>query len=81
MDTSDEKFWKTQWGESAWFSSFSSIATLIRNSVSVKVNSVIKDPNGRYLILSAFLNNISMTLVNLYGPNQDDPDFFTGSVW
>ena len=75
-------FWKTQWGESAWFSSFSSnsrgAAILIRNSVSVKVNSVIEDPNGRYLILSALLNDISMTLVNLYGPNQDDPDFLLG---
>ena len=81
-DTSDENFWKTQWGESAWFSSFSSnsrgVAILIRNSVSVKVNSVIKDPNGRYLILSALLNDNSMTLVNLYGPNQDDPDFLLG---
>ena len=51
-DITDENFWKTQWWESAWFSSFSSnsrgVAILIRNSVSVKVNSVIKDPNGRF---------------------------------
>ena len=54
-DIKDEKFWNTQWGESAWFSSFASnsrgVAILIRNSVSVQVNNIVKDPNGRYLIL------------------------------
>ena len=40
----DEDFWKSQWGEHAWFASYASnsrgVATLIRNSVSLKINSV-----------------------------------------
>ena len=57
-DKKDENVWKTQWGESSWFSSYSSnsrgVAILIRNSVSIKVNSSFYDPNGRFLILNVF---------------------------
>ena len=34
------------------------------------------DPNGRYLIISASINEVPLVLVNLYGPNNDDPNFF-----
>ena len=63
----------------SWFSSYSSnsrgVAILIRNSVSMKVNSSFYDPNGRFLILNVLLNYVSVTLVNIYAPNNDDPDF------
>ena len=40
----DEQFWKTQWGEHAWFSNHTSnsrgVAILIRNSVPLKLTSV-----------------------------------------
>ena len=79
-DKNYENFWKNQWGELAWFSSYSSnsrgVAILIRNTISVKVDSMFKDPNGRFLILNAFLNDLFVTLVNVYAPNNDDPDFF-----
>ena len=78
-DKNDEKFWKPQWGEQGWFASFSSnsrgVAILIRNSVSVKVNSYFCDPNGIFLFLNATLNDIPVTLVNIYAPNNDDPHF------
>ena len=79
-DKKDESSWKSQWGEFAFFSSFSSnskgVAILIRNNVSVKVLSLFSDPEGRFLILRAVLNKLQMTLVNIYAPNKDDPDFF-----
>lgn len=78
-DKTDEAFWKSQWGEFGWFASFSSnsrgVAILIRNSISVKVFSVFCDPNGRFLILNGKLNDVPVTLVNIYAPNKDDPDF------
>ena len=77
---SDEQFWKQQWGEKAWFSSHASnsrgVAILIRNRVSLVLNSSFIDPDGRYLILSATINEVPVILVNLYGPNNDDPNFF-----
>ena len=57
------------------------VAILVRNSVSIKVNSCFKDPNGRVLILQAVVNNSALTLVNLYAPNNDDPDFLFRSFW
>ena len=76
----DETFWKSQWGEHAWFASYASnsrgVAILVRNSVSTKVNSCFKDPNGRFLILQAVVNNSALTLVTLFAPNNDDPDFY-----
>ena len=48
----DEKFWKNQWGEHAWFSSHSSnsrgASILIRNSATPKFHSLFSDPNGRF---------------------------------
>ncbi len=76
----DEKFWKYQWGAHAWFSSFSSnsrgVAILISNSVNPVFHSYYADPDGRFLIVSVTINNLPVVLVNVYGPNNDDPDFF-----
>ena len=76
----DENFWKNQWGEHAWFSSYSSnnrgVAILIRNSAAPKFHSLFSDPNGRFLIISVTINDLHLLLVNVYGPNNDDPEFF-----
>ena len=76
----DEKFWKSQWGEHCWFTNFSSnsrgVAILIRNSISVRMKSSFYDPQGRFLILNCFLNDIHLTILNIYAPNNDDPNFF-----
>lgn len=78
-DMNDERLWKSQWGEFAFFASFTSnsrgVAILIRNSLALKVNSVFKDPNGRFLILDVMLNKLPLTLINVYAPNYDDPNF------
>ena len=76
----DEKFWKNQWGELAWFSSHSSnscgVSILIRNSVAPKFHSLFSDPNGRFIIISVTINGLPLLLVNIYGPNNDNPNFF-----
>ena len=76
----DEKFWKNQWGEHAWFSSHSSnscgVSILIRNSAAPKFHSLFSGPNGRFLIISVKINGLLLLLVNVYGPHNDDPNFF-----
>ena len=76
----DEKFWKNQWGEQIWFSSYSSnsrgVAILIRYSINLTLYSLYSDPSGRFLIMSVSINNLSLLLVNIYTPNNDDPNFF-----
>ena len=34
------------------------------------------DPNGRYIVVTGHIYSHHVTLVNVYGPNSDDPDFF-----
>ena len=76
----DELPWKQQWGEKAWFCSHTSnsrgVAILIRNNLSVVLDSVYSDPDGRVLIISASIDDVPLILVNVYGPNHDNPDFF-----
>ena len=78
-DPNDEKLWSSQWGETIVFASFNSnsrgVAILFRNSITLKIISVIKDPNGRYIVLNAKVNDLPLTLVNIYAPNSDDSNF------
>ena len=76
----DEKFWASQWGGHSWFSSFSSnsrgVAIFIKSNHHISVNSIDKDPAGRYIILNIVIDGFNLVLVNIYAPNKDDPDFF-----
>lgn len=70
-----------RWQGSVYAASFNSqargVMTLIHSSVPFQVSNTIEDKFGRYLILQGSLLEISMNLVNVYGPNVDDPNFFT----
>uniref|UniRef100_A0A8C6TVQ3 Endonuclease/exonuclease/phosphatase domain-containing protein n=1 Tax=Neogobius melanostomus TaxID=47308 RepID=A0A8C6TVQ3_9GOBI len=46
-------------------------------SISIVKGEPKLDPEGRYLIIEGSYNGKPLTLVNIYGPIQDDPDFFT----
>ena len=37
---------------------------------------MIFDPEGRYVILDALFDGFHLILVNVYAPNNDDPNFF-----
>ena len=50
---------------------------MIRKNIPFIHSQTISDQRGRYLIVSGTLNSISLTLVNVYGPNFDDPLFFS----
>ena len=75
-----EKYWLAEWGYTGWFSSFRSnargVAILFKNSFSFECHKYIEDPEGRYGILDVSIMKTKFTLVAIYGPNQDDPNFF-----
>lgn len=51
--------------------------TLTNNNFEYTVLNVKSDPNGNYIVSSILVDNkYSLTIVNLYGPNRDSPDFF-----
>uniref|UniRef100_H3AE03 Endonuclease/exonuclease/phosphatase domain-containing protein n=1 Tax=Latimeria chalumnae TaxID=7897 RepID=H3AE03_LATCH len=49
------------------------VLTLFHRSINFKTENIIMDPMGRYVIRD--LEHV--TLVNIYGPNKDEPTFFT----
>lgn len=52
--------------------------TLFNNNIEYKLSKVKVDSCGNYIISKIlFANKYCITLVNLYGPNKDNPEFFT----
>ena len=49
---------------------------LLNNNFEYKVEKVISDTNGNFILLDINLEGKKFTLVNLYGPNDDKPKFY-----
>ena len=73
--------WKSQWGYEAFFSSLDSkncgVITPFNNTFEYVLHNVISAQRGRYIILDISIFQQRCTLVTLYGPNADSPEFFT----
>ena len=50
---------------------------LMNNNFKYKVERVKTDKNGYYIILDINIQGKRIASVNLYGPNQDNPNFYT----
>ena len=48
---------------------------LLNNNFEQKVKRIKTDKNGNYIILDMVIEEKEITLVNLYGPNEDNPQF------
>lgn len=57
-------------------SSSRGVAILFKKNIEYKVHKVISDNDGNFLILDLTIQTKRLTLVNLYGPNKDKPEFF-----
>lgn len=68
------------WIGEVYHSAFSSkargAAILLRKGLPFTQKQTIADKEGRYVILIGEIYNLSLTLVNLYAPNTDNPVFF-----
>ena len=53
------------------------MAILFNNNFDFKVNKILKDKDGNYLIVNIMVSDKPITLINIYGPNRDNPDFYT----
>ena len=49
---------------------------LLNNNFDQQVESIKTDPNGNYIILNMTIQGKKVTLVNIYGPNEDNPQFY-----
>ena len=75
-----EKSIYSEWNGECFYSNGKSnargVAILIRNALNVKVNNVLKDDNGNFLLLELVFNGMCFLLANIYAPNTDCPEFF-----
>lgn len=68
------------WGFNCYFSNFNSqsrgVSILINNNFDFHFKSLTKDETGNFLILDFTSYDTDLTLVCLYGPNKDSPEFY-----
>ena len=78
---------KTEWGGQARFASFTSqargVAIFFRKDLAINIveNSIYADPTGNLIILNLQYESYTITLGCIYGPNQDNPDFYKQIVF
>ena len=73
-------FIKAEWGYEAYFSSYTTnsrgVMFLINTNFEQKVKRIKTDENGNFMILVMVIEDKEVTLVNIYGPNNDNPQFY-----
>ena len=71
---------RCRWIQHIYHSKFSvkarGTAILICSGVPFKHLSTIVDRDRRYVIVVGEIHSTPITLLNVYGPNNDDPEFF-----
>ena len=75
-----ETLWSSEWGYYAIFSSFSNasvgVGILFNNNFTFQILKSYSDPVGRFIIIDIHTENKTLTLANIYAPNNDDSFFF-----
>ena len=76
-----ENYILAEWGYEGYFSSYKSnsrgVAILFNNNFEFKVKKILKDKSGNYIIMLVEIQGENVLLVNIYGPNKDDPEFYS----
>ena len=71
---------QSEWGYEVYFNSFTSqsrgIAIFLNNNFDYKVHNKLDDTSGNFLALEITFSNTRVSLVVIYGPNEDDPQFY-----
>lgn len=68
--------WIGQIYHSSYTSKFRATAIILRKGIPFKHKNTIADKDGRYVIVSGEIYFTPLTMVNIYAPNFDNPQFF-----
>ena len=75
-----ELYVKSEWGFRLYMSPYKrnsrGVVVLINNTFEHEIGRIKKDPNGNFIIIELTILGKKITLVNLYGPNDDKPQFY-----
>lgn len=70
---------ETQWGYKCIFNSFKSnsrgVSIFFNNSFEFKIHNEMRDDDGNLLAIDTTIEDNHVTLINIYGPNADNPGF------
>ena len=69
--------WKGDCILNGYSSNSRGVAILFNTNFEYKILSVHKDTEGNMISVDINIGEISIKLINLYGPNRDSPDFFS----
>ena len=78
---------KAEWGGKANFSSYSSqargVAIFFTKDLPIEIieDSIYNDKSGNFTVLNVKFENYVITIGCVYGPNNDDPNFFENVVF
>ena len=50
---------------------------LLKRNIQGELNNILIDAEGRYVLFDYIQNNMKITIVAIYAPNDDNPQFFT----
>ena len=53
---------------------------LLNNNLECKLHSVKRDENGNKIVLDIITEGFRLSLINIYGPNKDEPNF-NNTIW
>lgn len=71
---------RVEWGYETYYSSFAlnsrGIAIMFTNNFEFKVHEQLSDNYGNYLVLDISIEGKRITLLTIYGPNEDCPKFY-----
>ena len=77
----DEQRWRSEWGGTIVFchgtNSSKGVAILFKNTFCFEIKSKLIDAYGRYILLDIVTDNSTYSAVCIYGPNNDDPKFYS----
>ena len=78
-----EKIIRMQWGyeivSSYGTSNSRGVSILFNNTFEYKLLDCIPDKDGNFIMINIEVEKkFTVTLLNIYGPNQDNPDFYSG---
>ena len=80
FEEKSERQIRAEWGYECVFASKNTrsrgVAILFNNNFDFKIKETIKDNQGNFIILKLHTLGKDIVLVNIYGPNRDNPPFF-----
>ena len=76
----NERLIMNEWGYTAVLNSFSSnsrgVGIFFKNNFEFEIHRTFNDASGNIVLIDIEIFNRRITLVNIYGPNKDNPEFY-----